>query len=64
MVSKDKGETYNAMFNTDGSNKSTKEAPAEIFNLRADTYLWAYAQAGRYDSSYTESYSRELPPRY
>ena len=64
LASKDKGETYNAMFNTNGSNKSTKEAPAEIFNLRADTYLWAYAQAGRYDSSYTESYSRELPPRY
>ena len=64
LTSKDKGETYNAMFNTNGSNKSTKEAPAEIFNLRADAYLWAYAQAGRYDSSYTESYSRELPPRY
>lgn len=36
----------------------------EIFNLRMDTYLWAYAQAGRYASSYTESYSRELAPRY
>lgn len=43
---------------------STKQAAGEIFNLRADTYLWAYAQAGRYDSSYTESYSRELAPRY
>ncbi len=46
------------------NDQSQKETPAEIFNLRADTYLWAYAQAGRYDSSYTESYSRELPPRY
>lgn len=36
----------------------------EIFNLRADVYLWARAQAGRYDSSYTKSYSRELSPRY
>lgn len=36
----------------------------EIFNFRADDYLWAYAQAGRYASSYTESYSRELAPRY
>lgn len=36
----------------------------EIFNLRMDTYLWAYAQAGRYASSYTESYTRELAPRY
>ena len=47
-----------------GRMATEKWAPAEIFNLRADAYLWAYAQAGRYDSSYTESYSRELPPRY
>lgn len=43
---------------------SSKQASGEVFNLRADTYLWAYAQAGRYDSSYTESYTRELAPRY
>ena len=43
---------------------STKQAAGEIFNFRLDNYLWAYAQAGRYDSSYTESYSRELAPRY
>ncbi len=43
---------------------STQQAAGEVFNLRADTYLWAYAQAGRYDSSYTESYTRELAPRY
>ncbi len=43
---------------------SERDSPAEIFNLRQDSYLWAYAQAGRYDSSYTESYSRELAPRY
>ncbi len=42
----------------------TRAAAAEIFNLSADTYLWAYAQAGRYASSYNEAYSRELPPRY
>lgn len=36
----------------------------EVFNLRMDSYLWAYAQAGRYASSYTESYSRELALRY
>ncbi len=58
------GKNYQATFETNSTDDSTKEAPAEIFNLRADTYLWAYAQAGRYDSSYTESYSRELPPRY
>lgn len=43
---------------------SNRNSPAEIFNLRQDSYLWAYAQAGRYDSSYTEAYSRELAPRY
>lgn len=43
---------------------SYKETPAEIFNLRADSYLWAYAQAARYGSSYSEAYSRELAPRY
>lgn len=43
---------------------SYKETPAEIFNLRADSYLWAYAQAARYGSSYSEAYSRELAPRF
>lgn len=43
---------------------SNRTAPAEIFNLRQDAFLWAYAQAGRYDSSYTEVYSREMAPRY
>lgn len=43
---------------------SEKQTPAEIFNLRADSYLWGYAQASRYGSSYSEVYSRELAPRY
>lgn len=46
------------------SPQSDRHESAEIFNLSASTYLWAYAQAGRYDSSYTEAYSRELAPRY
>ncbi len=46
----------------DGSD--TRAATAEVFNLSADAYLWAYAQSGRYGSSYSEAYSRELPPRY
>lgn len=49
---------------TDSSDYDSRAAAAEIFNLSADTYLWAYAQAGRYSSSYNEAYSRELPPRY
>ena len=47
-----------------GAETSDRQTPAEIFNYRADAYIWAYAQAGRYDSSYTESYTRELAPRY
>lgn len=51
--------------NTAGANVDTsRESSAEIFNLRADTYLWAYAQAARYASSYSEAYTRELAPRY
>ena len=41
-----------------------KQNAGEVFNLRMDTYLWAYAQANRYASSYTEGYTRELAPRY
>jgi hypothetical protein len=37
--------------------------PAEIFNLRSDTYMWAYAQAENYSQAIT-TYSRELAPRY
>lgn len=43
---------------------STRQSSAEVFNLRADSYLWGYAQASRYGSSYNEAYSRELAPRY
>ena len=46
------------------SEHSERYSAGEIFNYRADSYLWAYSQAGRYDSSYTESYTRELAPRY
>lgn len=50
--------------NTDSESGNHRAASGEVFNLSADTYLWAYAQAGRYSSSYSEAYSRELPPRY
>lgn len=48
----------------DDVNLNLRSVTSEVFNLSANTYLWAYAQAGRYNSSYTESYTRELPPRY
>lgn len=47
-----------------GDGTNARAIPGEAFNLSADTFLWSYAQAGRYDSSYTEAYTRELPPRY
>jgi len=47
-----------------GMDADARVLSGEVLNLGADAYLWAYAQAGRYDSSYTESYARELPPRY
>ncbi len=58
------GDRYTDVFGPIYSNAWEKYTPAEVFNLSAATYLWAYAQAGRYGSSYTESYTRELPPRY
>lgn len=39
------------------------QIPAEIFNLRADAYLWAYNQAQRYSEAVV-TYMRELAPRY
>lgn len=57
--------TMTSGINTAGATSySTRESSAEIFNLRADAYLWSYAQAARYGSSYNEVYSRELAPRY
>ncbi len=38
-------------------------SPAEIFNLRADVYIWAYNQAAR-SSEAVVTYTRELAPRY
>ena len=37
--------------------------PGEIFNMRADAYLWAYNQAQRYSEAVV-TYMRELAPRY
>jgi hypothetical protein len=37
--------------------------PAEVFNLRADAYLWAYARASG-SGRVTTVYTTELPPRY
>lgn len=60
--------TYGADPLTDGVNSNiggyAQATSSEIFNLSANTYLWAYQNAGSYDSSYTEAYIRELPPRY
>ncbi len=41
----------------------TGNQPAEIFNLRPDTYLWMYRQASS-NSTYSVTSIKELPPRY
>ena len=46
----------------DDANKGSA-SPAEIFNLRADVYIWAYTQAERYSEAVV-TYTRELAPRY
>ncbi|TAL14021.1 hypothetical protein EPN95_04325 [Patescibacteria group bacterium] len=42
---------------------ATTNDPAEIFNLRPDAYLWAYARASTTGRVQTV-YSQELPPRF
>jgi hypothetical protein len=37
--------------------------PAEVFNLRADAYLWAYRQAENYSQAFV-TYQREVAPRF
>lgn len=53
---------FGAVGNTSDANLGS-ETPAEIFNLRADVYLWAYNQAQRYSEAIV-TYKRELAPRY
>jgi hypothetical protein len=37
--------------------------PAEVFNLRADAYLWAYRQVENYSQAFV-TFEREVAPRY
>jgi hypothetical protein len=46
-----------------GSFPYDSATPAEVFNLRADTYLWAYKQVENYSQAFV-TYSREVAPRY
>lgn len=46
----------------DGQNHSGD--PAEVFNLRADAYLWAAARASVVDGRAQTVYTTELPPRF
>jgi hypothetical protein len=54
--------TVNPVTDVYGTNDGSI-TPAEIFNLRPDTYLWAYNQAQRFSQAVV-TYTRELPPRY
>ena len=56
----------NRKYGSDGAGDDANQgsiSPAEIFNLRADVYLWAYNQAQRYSEAVV-TYTRELAPRY
>jgi hypothetical protein len=48
---------------TSGSEAANRNAPAEVLNLRPDTYLWAQSETQRSGSISTQ-YIRELPPRF
>lgn len=52
------------LYRTAGSGTDVHSGdPAEVFNLRADAYLWAYSQA-KSSSRVQTVYTTELPPRF
>lgn len=51
------------VYDNNNNNKGIVAAPAEIFNIGPETYLWSYQQATRYSQAFT-TYQRELPVRY
>lgn len=52
------------LYRTYGSDASTSiDAPAEIMNLPADTFMWVYHQA-QLNGSLRTVHTSELPPRY
>lgn len=57
--------TYGAQHATAAKNDSNMHpgTPAEILNLRADNYMWAY-NLGRNDGTIKTAYIREMAPRY
>ena len=46
-----------------GTDDGGRSAPAEVFNLRADAYLWAYSIDSDQRRALT-TYTSELPPRF
>ena len=48
---------------TGGSEFSNPGSPSEIYNQRADVYLWAYAQ-GTSSNKVVTTYTKEIPVRY
>ena len=49
--------------NSKSGDTETASSPSEIYNQRADIYMWAFSQASG-DGKITTSYSKELPVRY
>lgn len=48
---------------TAGSSAAEPNAPAEVFNMRADAYLWAQNYGGS-ETSIEATYTRDLAPRF
>lgn len=48
---------------TYGSENGMMEKPAEIYNQRADAYMWSYSK-GSGDNHIVTTYTKELPVRY
>ena len=49
--------------NSKSGDTEIASSPSEIYNQRADIYMWAFSQASG-DGKITTSYSKELPVRY
>ena len=49
---------------TYGSERENRSEPAEVFNLRADAYLWANARSRLGANQVQTVYTRELSPRF
>jgi hypothetical protein len=59
------GRTANCGWPYDGTGPFPYDSatPAEVFNLRADAYLWAFRQVENYSQAFV-TFQREVAPRW